>query len=126
MNELHGAAIIVSHSKDHLLESGAGIARKAVEQGQRDPKRRRRTMKTTLLAAAAVLTLGMGSAFAQSTPSASGYVYPDFWGDQTARTVPQQGHAVAQSNGDPISAYSTHAEQNGTWLFPPNSNSGNG
>ena len=83
-------------------------------------------MKITLLAAAAVLSLGIGSAFAQSTPSASGYVYPDFWGDQAAQTAPQQGHAVTQSNGDPISTYSTHAEQNGTWLFPPNSNSGNG
>jgi len=83
-------------------------------------------MKTTLLAAAAVLSLGIGSAFAQSTPSANGYVYPDFWGDQVAQTVPQQGHAVTQSNGDPINTYATHTEQNGTWLFPPNPNSGNG
>jgi len=83
-------------------------------------------MKTTLLAAAAVLSLGIGSAFAQSTPSTSGYVYPDFWGNQAAQTVPQQGHVVTQSNGDPISTYATHSEQNGTWLFPPNPNGGNG
>jgi hypothetical protein len=83
-------------------------------------------MKTTLLAAAAALSLGIGSAFAQSTPSASGYVCPDFWGNQAAQTASQQGHAVTQSNGDPISTYPTHAKPNGIWLFPHNSNSGNG
>ena len=83
-------------------------------------------MKTTLLAAAAVLSLGIGSAFAQSTPSASGYVYPDFWGTPAAQKVPQQGHAVTQSNGDLISTYATQTENNGTWLFPPNPYGGNG
>src|SRR5690348_13070498 len=50
---------------------------------------RRETMKTMFLVAAAAFTLGIGSAYAQGSPSASGYVYPDFWEKQTAQTAPQ-------------------------------------
>jgi hypothetical protein len=82
-------------------------------------------MKTMYLAAAAALTLGIGSAYAQGSPGASGYVYPDFWGKQTAQTAPQ-GHAAIPSSGDSISTYVTHTENNGTWLFPPNSLGGGG
>ena len=64
-------------------------------------------MKTMFLAAAAVLSLGVGSAFAQGTPSASGYVYPDYWATQTAQQSALKGHSVA------------HTDRNGTWLFPP-------
>ena len=46
-------------------------------------------MKTMFLVAAAAFTLGIGSAYAQGSPRASGYVYPDFWGKQTAQTTPQ-------------------------------------
>jgi hypothetical protein len=79
-------------------------------------------VKTMFLAAAAVISLGMGVAFAQSSPSASGYVYPNFWGNQAAQTAPQ-GHVAPQSSGDAISTYVTQTSQ-GTWLFPPNPNNG--
>jgi len=82
-------------------------------------------MKTMFLVAAAAFTLGIGSAYAQGSPSDSGYVYPDFWGKQTAQTTPQ-GDAATQSSGDHISAYVTHTENNGTWLFPPNQLGGGG
>ena len=86
---------------------------------------KRETMKTMFLVAAAAFTLGIGSAYAQGSPSASGYVYPDFWGKQTAQTTPQ-GDAATQSSGAPISTYVTHTENNGTWLFPPNQLGGGG
>jgi hypothetical protein len=77
-----------------------------------------KTMKTIFLAAAAALTLGADSAFAQGGSSASGYVYPDFWGPQAAQAAPK-GHSVTQSNGDAIGTYMTHTDHsNGTWLFP--------
>jgi hypothetical protein len=82
-------------------------------------------MKTMFLAAAAALTFGIGSAYAQASPSGSGYVYPDFWGNQTARTAPQD-HAATQSSDDAISTFATHTENNGTWLFPPNPLGGGG
>jgi hypothetical protein len=82
-------------------------------------------MKTMFFAAAMALTLGMGSAFAQSSPSANGYVYPNFWGDQAAPTA-TQGHAATQSNGNLIGTFATQTqrEPNGIWLFPPNPNNG--
>lgn len=80
-------------------------------------------MKTMLLAAAAVLTLGVGSAFAQSSPSAGGYVYPNFWGQDYSQPV-AKGQSVTQSNGNSVGMYATHSRNAGTWLFPPNPNSG--
>lgn len=74
-------------------------------------------MKTMFLAAATVLILGVGSAFAQSS-GASGYTYPNFWGNQAAQTAPQD-HVATQSSGDSISTYATQSSH-GTWLFPPN------
>jgi hypothetical protein len=86
---------------------------------------RRKTMKTMFFAAAIALTLGMGSSFAQSSPSASGYVYPNFWGDQAAQTA-TQGHAATQLSRGSIGTFATqtHTDVNGIWLFPPNPNSG--
>ncbi len=81
-----------------------------------------RKLSTLLLATAATLGIGMGSAFAQTSESASGYVYPDFWGNEAAQTAPK-GDAATQSSGDPISTYVTQSSH-GTWLFPPNPNSG--
>jgi hypothetical protein len=83
------------------------------------PGQKESTMKTMFLAAAAALTLGMGSAFAQSSQSASGYVYPGFWGTPAAQSAPRSD-SVSQSNGGSMGTYATqtHTEHNGTWLFP--------
>jgi hypothetical protein len=83
-------------------------------------------MKTMFLAAAAVLSLGIGSAFAQGSPSASGYVYSGFWGTQTTQQSAPTGHPVAQPNGNAIGSYATRTEHNGTWLFPPDPWGGGG
>ena len=76
-------------------------------------------MKTMFLAAAAVLSLGVGSAFAQTSPTEGGYVYPDYWATQTAQQSAPKSHPVAQSDGDAIGTYVTHTQNDGTWLFPP-------
>jgi hypothetical protein len=73
-------------------------------------------MKTMFIAAAAALVLSVGSAYAQG---AGGYADPGFWGEPATQQAPQ-GQAVTQSNGGPIGTYATqtHAEHNGTWVFP--------
>ena len=78
-------------------------------------------MKTMILAAAAALSLGVGSAYAnESDAQAGGYVYPNYQ-FPTHNTPP----AAAAQNGQGIGAYVTNSSQ-GTWLFPPNQNQGNG
>ena len=78
-------------------------------------------MKTMMLAATAALALSVGSAYAQSN-NGSGYAFPDFWGDavtQQPAAAPATGN---QANGG-IGTYVTQSSH-GTWLFPPNPNSG--
>ena len=74
-------------------------------------------MKTMLLAAATVLSLGVGSAYAnESGGQAGGYVYPAYqFPTQSAPSV-----ATAPS-GQAIHAYVTNSNH-GTWLFPPDQN----
>src|SRR5579863_2050181 len=79
-------------------------------------------LSTLLFATVATMGIGMGSAFAQSSPSASGYVYPDFWGTAAAQTAPKS-NAATQSSGDSIGTYATQSSH-GTWLFPPDPNGG--
>ena len=81
-------------------------------------------MRTTLLVAIAALGLGAAPAFAADQASNSGYMFPNFWGDQTAQRAPT-ANAPAQSNGASIGTYATQSSR-GTWLFPPNSNGGGG
>ena len=74
-------------------------------------------MKTILLAAAAVLSLGVGSAYAnESGPQSGGYVYPNYQ-FPTHNTPP----AATAQNGQGIGAYVTQSQtlNHGTWLFPP-------
>jgi hypothetical protein len=82
-------------------------------------------MKTMLLAAAAALSLGVGSAFAADSQSqAGGYVYPDyvFPGSVNAGVqVPVQ----PQQNGQAIHTFVTRSANQGTYLFPP-AQGGNG
>ena len=80
------------------------------------------TMKripATLLAAAAVFSLAVGTAVAQpGANAASGYVFPDFWGPASAQlkgaTAPQQSDAAG------IGIYGTSHQSNVVELFPPN------
>lgn len=80
-------------------------------------------MKTMMLAAAAALSLGIGSAYAQGEggPNGAGYAYPDFWGQAQAQHAPS-GAATGQDNGA-IGTYMTRSNH-GTWLFPPSEGGG--
>jgi hypothetical protein len=81
-------------------------------------------MKTMLLAAAAALSLGIGSAYATQGP-ADGYVYPDYIAPGSvyagAPTAVQSTPWVATAHNDrAVHSYITHSQSQGIWLFPPN------
>jgi hypothetical protein len=82
-----------------------------------------KNLSTLLLATAATLGIGIGSAFAQQGPNANGYVYPDFWGNATSQAAPKVT-AAAPSNSESVATYVTHSGNQGTWLFPPDPNAG--
>jgi hypothetical protein len=74
----------------------------------------------TMLRAAAALSLGIGSAYADgSLGQSGGYVYPDYQ-SPTRQNAPS---AATAQNGRAIHNYVTRSNH-GTWLFPPNSNEG--
>jgi hypothetical protein len=93
---------------------------------------RRETMKTMLLAAAAVLSLGVGSAYADGgdTPAANTF-FTELPGVVAQAQVPnapayaQNGQAQTQQaqNGQGVHTYVTQSSH-GTWLFAPNPNAG--
>jgi hypothetical protein len=74
-------------------------------------------MKTMLFAAATVLSLGVGSAYAnESGGQAGGYVYPDYqFPTQSAPSV------ATAPGGQAIHAYVANSNH-GTWVFPPDQN----
>ena len=80
-------------------------------------------MRNMLLAAVTALGLGVAPAFAADVQSNSGYVYPNFWGTEAAQQQAPAAKAPAQSSGATIGVYATQSSH-GTWLFPPNPNSG--
>jgi hypothetical protein len=85
-------------------------------------------MKTMLFAAAAALSLGIGSAYAgDGQGPAGGYVFPGYVapgtvyaGAQTPPTVTAPGGAAHTH------VYATHSQSQGVWLFPPNQTGGGG
>ena len=75
-------------------------------------------MKTMILAA--VLSLGVGSAFAADAPqNGSGYAFPNFWGTESTQQAPATNDPPA-ANSATVGVYATHSGQHGTYLFPPN------
>jgi hypothetical protein len=81
-------------------------------------------MKMLFFAAAAALSLGIGSAYAgDGEGPAGGYVYPGsiYAGVQTP--LQKTPMAVTARNGQTTHVYVTRSNQ-GTWLFPPNQNQG--
>jgi len=80
-------------------------------------------MKTMLLATAAAMSLGIGSAYAaDSATPAGGYVYPDYIFPGTVYGGVVQGgpSATPAQNGQATHIYATHSRPQGVWLFPPN------
>lgn len=83
-------------------------------------------MKTMLLAAAAALSLGVGSAYAGDGEGPAGsYIYPGsiYAGVQTP--LQNAPSVVTAQNGQAVHAYVTRSSH-GTWLFPPNQTGGGG
>ena len=89
-------------------------------------------MKTMLLAAAAALSIGVGSAYADGGDGAIDNTYfTELPGVVAQAQVPdapvyaQSGQAQSQQaqNGQGVHAYVTQSSH-GTWLFPPNPNGG--
>jgi hypothetical protein len=78
-------------------------------------------MKTTILAAAAVLSLGAGSAYADAN-STGGQVPNTFFTllPGVIANAPAQNVATTQ-DGQAVQAYATQSSR-GTWLFAPNQN----
>jgi hypothetical protein len=83
-------------------------------------------MKTMLLAAAAALSLGVGSAYAGDggdlAPNTRFTELPGVLAQAPVQSVPSI--ATAQ-NGQSTSTYVTQSNR-GTWLYQPNQNQGNG
>ena len=73
-------------------------------------------MKTLMLAA--ILSFGVGSAFAADAPQ-NGYVFPDFWGTDATQQVPATD-APAVTNGAAVGVFATQPGRHVTYLFPPN------
>jgi predicted amidohydrolase YtcJ len=87
---------------------------------------RRKTMKTMLLAAAAALSLGIGSAYADSEGGQIANTQfteiPGFLAQAPAQNAP----AVATAQNErAVQTYATQSSH-GTWLFPPHAEGGNG
>jgi hypothetical protein len=79
----------------------------------------------TLLAAVTALGLGIAPAVAADANSASavsGYVYPGFWGTPAGQSS-SSAAAPKGTDGSAIGTYATETSH-GTWLFPPDPNSG--
>jgi hypothetical protein len=87
-------------------------------------------MKTMLLAAAAALSLGVGSAYANEGGPEANTFFTELPGVVAQAQVPnapvyaQNRQATQQAqNGQGVHAYVTQSSH-GTWLFAPNANQG--
>ena len=80
-------------------------------------------MKTTLLAAAAALSLGIGAAYAgDGEGPAGGYVYPGtiFAGSIYAGTQTPAPSVAAPRNSRATNIFGTYLQSPGVWQFSPN------
>jgi hypothetical protein len=91
-----------------------------------DPEERE-TMKTIILATAAVLALGAGSAFAgEGEGTQPNSLFTELPGVLAQAPVQQQApsaYAHTPPSGAPTSTFVTNSHS-GTWLFPPDANAG--
>jgi hypothetical protein len=84
-------------------------------------------MKTIMLATAAVLALGVGSAFAgDGEGPAANTLFTQLPG--VIAQAPSQGNTAVARNqnqsGAPTATFMTNSRTGGTWLFAPNANQG--
>ena len=83
-------------------------------------------MKTMMLAAAAVLSLGIGSAYADGGEGPTADTFFTELPGVIARPQVQQAPSALAANqsGAPVNTYATTAHSSGTWLFQANENAG--
>ena len=78
-------------------------------------------MRTMLLAAAAALSLGIGSAYAgDGEGPAGGYIYPGYIPLGATPYPAMQGQVLPAQNGRSVHIFGTRSQGQGTWLFPSN------
>jgi hypothetical protein len=81
-------------------------------------------MKTMMLAAVAVMSLGIGSAYADGGDQLPDTQFTELPGEIATPSVQQAPSAMAANqDGAATHAYVTH-QKTGTWLFPPDMNGG--
>src|SRR6266567_783375 len=112
MNNMRRNRIIARIEKVHLSAIAVGAMKQNAGSAQARPSTRREKMKTMLLAAAAALSLGVGSAYADSEGAPTAGVVAQAAGHSVPSTVSAQ-------NGQPARAYVTRSQNQGTWLFAP-------
>jgi hypothetical protein len=83
-------------------------------------------MKTIMLAAAAALSLGIGSAYADGGEGPTANTFFTALPGVVAQAQVQQAPSALAANvsGAPVNTYATTAHSAGTWLFQANQNSG--
>jgi hypothetical protein len=83
-------------------------------------------MRTMLLAAAAALSVGMGSAYAdQGDGTQANTLFTELPGVVAQAPVTQAPSVATAQNGQAVQTWVTQSSH-GTWLFPPSQDSGNG
>jgi hypothetical protein len=82
-------------------------------------------MKTMFLAAAAVLCLGVGSAYAGDGGPVPNTFFTELPGVIAQAPVQNPPPVATAQNGQAIRTYVTNSNR-GTWLFPANQDEGNG
>ena len=139
INNMPRGQIIAQRQETHL----PAIADDAMEQTpdplKRGRKIRRETMKTMLLAAAAALSLGVGSAYADGGDTTATNTFitelPCVVAQADVPNAPtyaqngqqnRQAQAQQAQNGQAAHGYGVYSTQSsrGTWLFPPTGNAG--
>jgi hypothetical protein len=133
INELPISQIILDTAWNYLTVIAKGNRPDAnPDPLKRGRMTRRNTMKTMLLAAAAALSLGVASAYADGGDGAIANTYfTELPGVVAQAQVPnapvyaQNGQAQSQQaqNGQGVHDYATQSNR-GTWLFAPNGNGG--
>ena len=80
-------------------------------------------MKTMMLAAAAVLTLGMGAAFASEGGPVANTQFTEIPGVIAQSPVQNAPSVATAQSGQPMQVYATQSSH-GTWLFAPQDGGG--
>jgi hypothetical protein len=134
-----GGLIIAQRQETHLSRIADDAMEQTPDPFKRGRKTRRETMKTMLLAAAAALSLGVGSAYADGGDGTiANTQFTELPGVVAQAQVPnaptyaqngqqnRQAQTQQAQNGQAAHGYGVYSTQSshGTWLFAPDPNGG--